>query len=95
MLYALINDRKEVVQFPITPAEVRAMNPDVSIPPDPWDFTDLTHLNIVNVKPTKTSDMPVPDEGMKNKLVRAVWSEDVSDWVRIYEQVPVTPPDAG
>lgn len=95
MLYAFLNDRKEVVKFPITPAEVRAMYPDVSIPPDPWDFTDLTHLSIYNVHPTKTADMPVPDEGMKNKLVRAVWNEDGTKLVRVYEQVPVTPPDAG
>lgn len=95
MLHALINDEKQVVKFPISPAEIRAIHPDVSFPPEPWDRVDLRDLNIINVTPTATVDMPVPDEGMKNKLVRAEWNEDGTALVRVYEQVPATPPDAG
>lgn len=95
MLYAFTNDRKEILKFPIFPTEVRAMFPDVSFPPDPWDFTDLTYLNIYNVHPTSTADMPVPDEGMKIKLVGAEWNEEAGKFVRLYTQVPATPVDAG
>lgn len=95
MLYALTNDRKEIIKFPISATEVRAIYPEVSLPPDPWDFVDLTHLNVVNVAPTATVDMPVLEAGMKYRLDAAVWNEDGTKLLRVYSQVPATPENDG
>ena len=94
MLYAFTNDQKEILKFPISPVELRVMYPDVSFPPEPWDRVDLTHLNIFNVEPTKTSDMPALADGMMHKLIGAHWNEDGTKLVRDYTQIPVPPADA-
>lgn len=88
MLHALINDAKEVLQFPLTDHAIRQMFPDTSFPVGPLDDVDLSHLNLVKVHPTRTEDLPVPDEGMKNQLHSAVWNDDQTKLVRVYVQVP-------
>lgn len=95
MLHALINDDKEVLQFPISDAEIRAMFPNTSFPAGSLDDVDLTHLNIWPVEPDRTADMPTLAAGMKFKLDGAVWNADQTKLLRVYAQVPADVAEGG
>lgn len=88
MLHALINDSKEILQFPLGDAAIRAMFPDTSFPPGSLDDVDLTHLNLVKVPPTMKSTMGPLAEGMKWQLDAAVWNDDQTKIERVFSQVP-------
>lgn len=89
MLFARINDAREVIHFPLWDDDVRKLFPHTSFPLGPLDDLDLTSLNIISVPPTATADMPTPAEGMRLVLTGVVWNEDQTNLIRVYSEVPV------